>query len=239
MARWRMRRTLVAGLVLLVALLGGTASSAQPGRDGSGACSPGVHVLQVGSGRRALMRISPGAEGGKMALVLVLHAAGGSPEDGLRALRGGWNAPGLVLVAPAARGSAWSFGLGRGDDLPTVDHALTQAFSRCSIDRSRVGIGGFSDGATNALSLGVRNGRLFRAIIALSPGGIEAGTRLGKPRIFVAHGTRDGVHPFAGTRDALVPKLRREGYAVTFRAFVGGHVVPAPVSRAAVSWFLG
>ena len=81
MARWRMRRTLVAGLVLLVALLGGTASSAQPGRDGSGACSPGVHVLQVGSGRRALMRISPGAEGGKMALVLVLHAAGGSPED--------------------------------------------------------------------------------------------------------------------------------------------------------------
>ena len=68
---------------------------------------------------------------------------------------------------------------------------------------------------------------------------VEAGTRLGKPRIFVAHGTRDGVHPFAGTRDALVPKLRREGYAVTFRAFVGGHVVPAPVSRAAVSWFLG
>lgn len=204
----------------------------------AGGCTPGVHRLPVGNGRSALMRVGPGDEGDKKALILVLHGAGGSAQDGLFAFRGGWNARDVVLVAPGARGPTWSLLLGSGDDLPTVDRALTQAYARCRIDSAHVGIGGFSDGATYALSLGVANGRLFRAIMALSPGGVHARKRVGKPRIFVAHGTNDHVLPFATTRNELVPELRREGYAVTFRTFAGGHTAPAAISRAAVHWFL-
>jgi phospholipase/carboxylesterase len=229
-----LRHLLATLVVASLALAGSTPTSA---RSAAG-CTPGVHRLQLGSGRSALMRVGPGDDADKKALILVLHGAGGSAKDGLFAFRGGWDAHDVVLVAPASRGPTWSFVLGSGDDLPTVDRALTQAFARCTIDSARVGIGGFSDGATYALSLGVANGRLFRAIMALSPGGVHVRKPVGKPRIFVAHGTNDHVLPFAQTRNDLVPELRREGYAVTFHTFAGGHSAPAAISRAAVRWFL-
>jgi predicted esterase len=185
------------------------------------------------------MRVTPGAVSARKALLLVLHDAGGSEDDALALFRAGWGSPGLVLVAPGARSTKWSFERGRGDDLATVGHALTQAFSRCPIDPAQVGIGGFAEGATSALSLGITNGRLFHAVVALSPGSIDKQKRVGQPRVFVAHGTGDRVHPFASTRDVLVPELRRQGYSVTFHPFSGGHTVPAEVSRAAVRWFLG
>ena len=163
----------------------------------------------------------------RRALLLVLHGSGASAADALRDFRGAWSTPGLILLAPAARGSNWSFERGRGDDLSTVDHALTQAFARCPVDESHVGIAGVSEGATAALSLGITNGRLFRAIVALSPGRIDPQRRVGKPRIYVADGMR-----------GVVSELRSEGYDVTFRGFAGGHAVPSSVSRAAVSWFL-
>jgi phospholipase/carboxylesterase len=211
--------------------------TARPGR-GAGACALGIHPLPVGSGRKAMMRVTPGASRGRRALILALHGAGSHWYGGLYAFRGGWDMPGLVLVAPEARASTWSFLFGHDDDLGTVNRALAQAFRRCRIDRRRIGVGGFSDGATYALSLGLANGRLFRAVMALSPGGIVGDKREGKPRIFIGQGTKDDVLPFRRTRDELVPGLRRDGYDVTFRTFVGGHKVVESESRAAVLWFL-
>jgi predicted esterase len=51
-----------------------------------------------------------------------------------------------------------------------LDQALQHVFETYSIDPGRVGLGGFSDGASYALSLGVANGDLFSHIIAFSPG---------------------------------------------------------------------
>jgi phospholipase/carboxylesterase len=238
---------LVAGIFGFASNGGGTAPGAREAQhttltgsftSAGNACEAGVHALRLGSGRRAVMRVTAGGDGGKKALILVLHGSGGSSNDGLYAFRGAWDAGGVVMVAPSARGRTWSLLLGKGDDLPTVDRALSQAFSRCLIDPKRVAVAGFSDGATYALSLGVTNGRLFHAVMALSPGSLIAENRTGKPRIFIAHGTRDHVLPFSRTRDELVPDLRAQGYAVTFRAFAGGHTAPEPISRAAVKWFL-
>ena len=85
------------------------------------------------------------------------------------AFREAWNVPGLVLVAPAAVGSTWS-ALHREEDLDlaTVNRALAEAWRRCKIDRGRVAVGGFSDGATHALSIGLQNGAIFRSVLALS-----------------------------------------------------------------------
>lgn len=201
-------------------------------------CSPGVHEFALRNGRPVDMRVTPpGNE--PYALVVALHGAGGSPDSALEAFRGAWDMPGLVLVAPAAKGPTWSILFSDRDlDLESVDLAVAEAWARCPIDRKRLALGGFSDGATYALTLGVANGDLFPAIIALSPGSILADERRGSPRIFVSHGAQDEVLPIAGASDRIVPKLRAAGYDVTYRRFRGGHESTPVNSAAAVRWFL-
>lgn len=215
----------------------GAQLTARPGRGGGG-CAPGEHALRVGDGRTALMRVTAGAPGRRKALLLALHGAGsGGARGGLYVFRGGWDVPGLVIVAPAAAGSTWSFLRGDDVDLEVVDRALRRAFARCRVHPARVAVGGFSDGATYALRLGLANGRLFRSVVALSPGGLfEEGA--GRPRVFVAHGTRDHVFAIGRTSDPLVEELRRRGHRVTYVRFAGGHKVPEPISRRAVRWLL-
>ena len=86
-----------------------------------------------------------------------------------------------------------------------------------------------------ALWLGLANGDLFRGVIALSGGGSLPDERVGKPRIFVAHGTRDRVIPISLGGDEIVRQLRSEGgYRMTYRRFDGGHRVIPAIARAAV-----
>ena len=210
--------------------------AARPGAGGAN-CAPGEHWLRLGGGRRALMHVTPGGRDGKKALLLALHGAGsGGSRGGLYAFRGGWEVPGVVMVAPASTGTTWSFLRGRDTDLPFVDRALARAFARCRVDPRRVAVGGFSDGATYALRLGLTNGDLFRSVVALSPGGLLAERTVGRPRFFVAHGTFDSVLPKGRTSDRIVPQLRSAGYAVTYRTFRDGHEVVPEISRAAVRW---
>jgi phospholipase/carboxylesterase len=201
-------------------------------------CSPGEHVLRLENGQAARMRVTPPGTP-ERALVVVLHGAGQTPTDALLAFRGGWKEPGLVLIAPASKSRTWSILDSEEDlDLESVNLALAEAYERCRIDRTRVAVGGFSDGATYALTLGVSNGDLFRAIMALSPGGIVGDTQVGVPRVFVSHGTLDTVLPIARAGDAVVRKLRGAGYPVTYRRFRGGHEASTATSAAAVRWFL-
>ena len=57
------------------------------------------------------MRVTRQPNGQPPALLLALHGAGsGGAPGGLYAFRGAWDVPGLVIVAPAAAGSAWTLG---------------------------------------------------------------------------------------------------------------------------------
>ena len=173
-------------------------------RDGAArACAPGEYELRSRSGRRALMLVTPPSRAGPRALLLALHGAGsGGAPGGLYAFRGAWSVPGLVIVAPAAAGTAWTLGT---TDVRFVERAMQRALARCKVDRRRLAIGGFSSGAGMALWLGLTNGDRFRAVIALSGGGSLPDERMGKPRVFVAHGTLDGVIPIEAGGDALAP----------------------------------
>jgi predicted esterase len=210
------------------------ALSARPG-GGAGGCAPGTHSLARG-GRKALLRVTEGGSGSR-ALILSLQGAGGSAKGALWIFRGAWDEPGVAILAPAAAGNTWD--LRDAGDVAFIDRALARTFARCSIDPERIAVGGFSDGATMALTLGLPNGELFEAILALSPGGILSAERTGEPRIFVAHGKRDDVIPIDRGGGRLVPELRQAGYSVTYRMFGGGHKVPEQISEAAVTWFLG
>ena len=142
----------------------------------------------------------------------------------------------MVLVAPKSESRIWNPFY--GSDLNSIDRALKRAFARCRIDPRRIAIGGFSDGAGNALTLGLVNGDLFRAVMALAPGALIAEKTTGKPRVFIAHGTRDTTIPIRAS-DTIVRKLRASRYSVTYRRFRGTHEVPDAISAAAVRWFLG
>ena len=167
-------------------------------------------------------------------LVVSLHGAGGDAEAGLALFRPLAEERGLLVMAPASRGSTWdAVRGGYGADAELVDRALATVFAAFAVDR--VAVAGFSDGASYALGLGLANGDLVRDVLAFSPGFVPPGApRRGTPRIFVSHGDADGVLPIERTSRRIVPALRDDGYDVTYREFSGPHTVPPEIAREAV-----
>ena len=173
-------------------------------------------------------------------LVVALHGGGGrasrwSSWHGLAEERG------FVLLAPDARRRTWDRVHGAfGPDVRFIDSALRHTFERCAVDPDRVALMGFSDGASYALSLGPSNGDLFTHLIAFSPGFSDPEEPIvGRPTVFVSHGTGDRVLPVLGSRRGIAPMFEMDGYRVTYREFDGGHEMPPDVVREALDRFLG
>ena len=172
-------------------------------------------------------------------LALMLHGAGGTARGSLDLLRDLDDEVGLVLVAPKSRASTWDVIVGGyGPDVGSIDDALAETFGRCAVDPDRIAIGGFSDGASYALSLGLANGDLFSSVLAFSPGFSAPPERVGSPRVFVSHGTADSVLPIGSTSRRIAPRLRANGYDVRYEEFAGPHTVPPTLAREAVEWAL-
>ena len=185
-----------------------------------------------------MLHVPPGLGAGEpLPLVVTLHGAGGNPEQGLDLFRPLADEFGLVLLAPGSRGSTWdAVGGSYGPDAEAIDAALHQVFAELPVDGERVAIGGFSDGGSYALGLGLANGPLFSRVIAFSPGFVPPARRAGTPAVFVSHGEADDVLPVDRTSRVIVPALREDGYDVTYREFPGPHVVPPDQARAAAEW---
>ena len=173
------------------------------------------------------------------ALVMTLHGAGGTARHALDLFLPLADEARLLVLAPQSLGSTWDVILGGyGPDVASIDDALEQTFARYAVDPRRIAIGGFSDGASYALSLGLTNGDLFSAVLAFSPGFAAAGERRGSPAVFISHGADDRVLPIDVTSRRVVPRLRTAGYDVRYHEFDGPHTVPPEIVRAAVAWFL-
>jgi phospholipase/carboxylesterase len=125
------------------------------------------------------------------------------------------------------------------DELKIVIKALARVFDRVSIDRKRVAIGGFSDGASYAIGLGLQNGDLFTHVAAFSPGFYVANQRRGRPLIWISHGRRDEILPIDTCSRRIVPELEAANYLVRYKEFDGPHTVPAELARAAFEWIVG
>ena len=187
--------------------------------------------------RDAILQLPAKTTGEALPLFVVLHGAGGSGEGVLRRVATAADEAGVAMLAPDSRDSTWdAIRDGFGRDVEFIDRALARVFETVSVDPARIAVGGFSDGATYALSLGLINGDLFRQVVAFSPGFIVGGTPHGKPRVFISHGTRDEILPIDRCSRAIVPQLERRGYDVTFREFDGGHQVPPDIARDAMRW---
>jgi phospholipase/carboxylesterase len=200
----------------------------------------GLHKLNLERGRDGFLYVPQGYRVDRPSpLALMLHGAGGNAQQGLSLLRNYADESGLLLLAPDARRQTWDVIVNRyGDDVSYIERALAQTFSRYAVDRQRIAVGGFSDGASYALSLGVTNGDLFTHVIAFSPGFMSPNGRKGSPRLFISHGTRDQVLPIERCSRRIVPQVKAAGYDVSYREFDGPHTIPAEIARAAHDWFL-
>jgi len=172
-------------------------------------------------------------------LFVALHGAGGR-ADNWTGFFDACDARGMALLAIDARQVTWDRIQGSfGPDVEFLDRAMGHTFDRVNVDSRRIVLGGFSDGASYALSLGPANGNLFSRIIAFSPGFARPPEgRVGRPRIFVSHGTLDSILPVENAREVIVPVFRDEGYEVEYVEFEGGHEVPPEIGSRALDWFL-
>jgi predicted esterase len=140
------------------------------------------------------------------------------------------------VLATTSTASTWDLiagGLGR--DVAVLDAALERTFATAPV--SRVALGGFSDGASYALSIGLANGDLVDGVLAFSPGFAAPPTRRGRPRVWISHGTGDRVLPVDRCGRRVARELRAAGYEVGYEEFDGGHeVVPALARQALEAW---
>ncbi|MFD2093923.1 alpha/beta hydrolase [Blastococcus deserti] len=196
----------------------------------------GVHEVDLGPGAEALLAVPPG-EPVPRPLLVFFHGAGGKAEQSLAAVGEAVTGRGGLVLAPTSVGSTWDLiagGLGR--DVAVMDAALGEVFGRAAVDR--IAVGGFSDGASYALSLGLANGDLFDAVLAFAPGFVAPPTQEGEPRIWITHGAQDRVLPVDRCGRRVSRQLSAAGYDVTYEEFDGGHAVRREDVPAALDWWL-
>ena len=197
----------------------------------------GERPLGLDRGRDAILHLPPKAATDPLPLFVLLHGAGGRGEGVLRRLGSAGDDAGVAVLAPDSRDSTWDAIRGSfGDDVTFLNRALERVFDSVAVDPARIAVGGFSDGATYALSLGLINGDLFHRVVAFSPGFVVDGPPHGQPRFFISHGTDDPILPIGRASRVIVPSLQRLGYDVTFREFRGGHEIPADIARESMRW---
>ena len=208
-------------------------------RPGVGGAGPtGLRELSVDSGRAALLYLPAGYRADRPTpLVVMLHGAGGNPRRVLGFVMPLADSAGVILLAPQSASMTWDVIRGRyGPDVAFIDRALGYVLAHYAVDTTRLGSGGFSDGATYALSLGITNGDLFTHVIAFSPGFMVPAAQRGAPRLFVSHGTKDQILSIDACSRRIVRRVRDAGYDVIYREFEGGHTVPPEIARAAFDW---
>lgn len=200
--------------------------------------APGLYELGLGGARDGFFYVPTSYRPAVAApLAVLLHGAGQDATEMVDPIRPLADEAGLILVAPDSRDGTWDAIHGEYSvDADFIDEALRFAFEQVRVDATRVRIAGFSDGGTYSLSLGLINGDFFSRIVAFSPGFVVGGSRHGKPKMFITHGTRDVILPIDQTSRVIVPALRGAGYDVEYHEFDGGHGVTQALLEQSVDW---
>lgn len=150
------------------------------------------------------------------------------------------------LIVAATQGAAASAANGAPSarpDLDFLEYAYDLVFRRYPIDAERLGLVGYSDGASYALSVALSNPELFRAVMGWAAGFVaieEAAAAEGVPRpaVLVEYGTHDELFPFEQVAVPMREQLEAHGCTVTFRVDEGGRHWPSGTfQEEALDWF--
>jgi predicted esterase len=203
-----------------------------------GSSSVGNQIyLGLDRDRDAILQLPRSGRNTPLPLLLFLHGATQSAEDMFWYLDSAPDEAGVAILAPNARDTTWDAITDTfGPDVQFVNRALQRVFDTVVIDPARIVIGGFSDGATYGIALGLINGDLFKRVLGCSPGFVIDGPSQGHPSFFISHGTRDNILPIDRCGRRVAADLRARGYEVTFREFDGRHEIPRDVMREGLRW---
>lgn len=206
-------------------------------------------VTALSNGAYAYRPANAGDE--PLPLLILLHGAGGSARQFLEAFRSEADQGGYLLLSLQSEALTWDLivdaaskrGSRRdptfGGDVGRSDQVLGDLFRRVAVDPRGIVVAGFSDGASYALSLGLANPQLFQGIIAMSPGFFVAPAAFDpKQRVFIAHGRRDEILPYAHARQ-IADLLDKTGVALRFRPFDGPHSVNRATIAEGIAFAMG
>jgi phospholipase/carboxylesterase len=207
--------------------------------------SPTGQVRVENESSRALLmtpdRIDPER---RYPLITVLHGAGRREEMLVKAYREEPEARDALFLIPRSYHPTWD--LIASDDRPDLDFlewAYDLIYRRYPVDTDRQGLVGYSDGASYALSVGLSNPGIFRAVMGWAAGFLvvdDAGLSAEdpKPAVLLEYGTQDPVFPFERVAIPMRAELERRGYSVNFRVDEGGkHWPSGEFQREALDWF--
>src|SRR5436190_23104023 len=136
--------------------LSGARLKSRPGEPGKG-LEPGVHPLELRRQRDTLLYVPKLAHPEEPApLVVYLHGAAGSEQQGIKRLGPLAEELGFLLLSPASADGTWD-GIqdGYGIDVRVIDLGLKRTFETERVDARRIAVCGFSDGASYGLGLGL------------------------------------------------------------------------------------
>ena len=211
--------------------------TSRPGGPTHASLPPGLHALAE-PGLPDHLVLVPERLRTPAPLLVFFHGAGGHASRSVAAVERAAADSGVVVLLPTSAAPTWDLLVGRlGPDVTALDRALQHVLDRAEV--GRVAFGGFSDGASYALSLGLANGDLATSLLAFSPGFIAPPDQVGRPRVWLTHGRADTVLPVDRCGRQVVRQLGDAGYEVEYEEFAGGHVVPPEKVLSAFRWWLG
>ncbi len=177
-------------------------------------------------------------------LITVLHGAGRQDELLAKACRDEPERRQALFLIPRSLHPTWDMiACDERPDLDFLEWAYDLIYRRYPVDHFRQALLGFSDGASYALSVGLSNPRLFRAIMAWAAGFTTIDSTFTrtddpKPDLLLEYGTHDPVFSFEQIALPMRRALEAAGYPVEFRVDEGGRHWPSgDFQSEALDWF--
>jgi len=207
--------------------------------------SPTGHVfIERGESRAILLTPTEIDPAKRYPLITVLHGAGRQDEMLVKACRDEPEKRDALFLVPRSTLQTWDLiASAERPDLDFLEYAYDLIYRRYPVDAGRQALLGYSDGASYALSVGLSNPHLFRAVMGWAAGFIALDPTFNrddarKPDILLEYGTHDEVFPFERVAVPMRENLRKAGYTVEFRIDQGGkHWPSADFLPEALDWF--
>jgi predicted esterase len=218
----------------------------------------GMVWIERGAQRAALFTPDEIEPGRRYPLLAVLHGAGRREELLMKAYRDEAQRRQALFLVPrsyhmtwdlivaATQGAAATAADGSPSarpDLDFLEYAYDLIFRRYPVDPGRLGLVGYSDGASYALSVGLSNPHLFRAVMGWAAGFVAieneaAAPGVARPAVLVEYGTHDELFPFEQVAVPMRQQLESYGCQVNFRVDQGGrHWPSSEFQEEALDWF--
>ena len=207
--------------------------------------SPTGHVsIERGESRAVLLTPSEIDPAKRYPLITVLHGAGRQDEMLVKACRDEPEKRDALFLVPRSLLPTWDLiASPERPDLDFLEYAYDLIYRRYPVDAGRQALLGYSDGASYALSVGLSNPHLFRAVMGWAAGFIALDRTFNldadrKPPVLLEYGTHDQLFPFERVAVPMRENLRKAGYTVEFRVDQGGKHWPSPdFLPEALDWF--